>query len=262
MRERLHDNSAAFVMAGSRGLGRAAAEALVTAGHAVALCSRDHRNVDEACDDLRVHGRVLGVVGDVRDAADSENMLEHARAELGPIRILVANAGGPPAGDFDQLTNEDWQRGFELTVMSFVRAVRHVLPDMRRLGGGRIILIGSSSIRRPIDGLTISNALRPALNGLVKDLALKLAGDGITVNMVAPGRIDTDRVAELDTINANKNGVSVDDWRQRSQRSIPLQRYGHPSEIGSLVAFLASDGGAYITGQSIMVDGGLTVSFP
>src|SRR5699024_7208855 len=130
-----------------------------------------------------------------------------------------------PAGKFATLSSEDWEKAYNLTLMSVIHSIHEVSPDMQGLGNGRVVVIGSSSIRRPIPNLSLSNTFRPALNGLIKDLSVEFAADGITVNMVAPGRIDTERVRQLDQTAAERKGCSVDEVRTNSQRNIPMGRY-------------------------------------
>lgn len=254
--------SVAFVMASSKGLGFASAEALARQGCAVAICGRNEDAVSAARQRLCAVGRAMGFVGDVCQPEQLSAAIEKTRDAFGAIDILVANSGGPNSGAFDTISRQAWQEAYDLVIGSVVHGVRSVLDDMRSAKRGRIIVIGSSSIRKPIANLAASNAFRPALNGLVKDLAMTLASDGITVNMVAPGRMDTDRVRALDAAAAARRGCSVDDIRRESQATIPMRRYGDPAELAELVAFLASDKASYITGQSILVDGGLTVSMP
>ncbi|GAA5198688.1 SDR family oxidoreductase [Rugosimonospora acidiphila] len=252
----------AFVMAGTRGLGLASAVALAERGHPVAVCARTPEAVRSAVALLERHGPAFGVVADVSDAAALADAVAAVRDRLGPVGVLVANAGGPPAGDFFSVTPEHWDVAYQLTLMSVVRAVRAVVPEMRAAGRGRIVVIGSSSVRRPIPGILLSNVFRPALDGLVKDLAVTLAPMGITVNMVNAGRIDTDRVRELDAGAAKRQGVSPEEIRRGSEATIPMGRYGSPEELGSCVAYLASPAASYITGQSILVDGGLVPTLP
>src|SRR5690606_5709068 len=161
-----------------------------------------------------------------------------------------------------QLTEEDWSRGFELTLMSAVRLIRAAVPVMRDAGGGRIVVIGSSSVRVPIKGLTVSNVFRPALAGLVKDLAVQLARDGITINLACPGRFDTDRVRMLDEARALAEGLTPEEIRSRSESSIPIGRYGRPEEFGALVGFLVSPEASYVTGQTLVVDGAMVATLP
>jgi 3-oxoacyl-[acyl-carrier protein] reductase len=252
----------ALVMAGSGGLGHASALALVDAGLRVAICGRDASRLEQALRVLTSVGSAVGFVGDVSRPEELTGVVEKTRSEFGSIDVLVANAGGPPAGTFSELGSDQWERAFELTFQSVVNGVRLVASGMQRNGHGRIVVVGSSSIRRPILGLTTSNALRPALNGLVKDLAIEFASDGITVNMVAPGRIDTTRVRELDQLSATRAATHVDAVRRRSWASIPMRRYGTPAEFAAAVRFFASPEASYITGQSLLVDGGATASLP
>lgn len=257
------DQRVALVLAGTKGLGYASAEALGATGHQVMICGRDRARVDEAVGRLQAAGvTAAGEVADVTDPAALEALFAALDERFGRLDVLVANAGGPPAGNFDDLTIEQWQQAIELTFLSVVRAVQHALPRMRAAGGGRLIVIGSSSVRRPIPGLTASNALRPGLNGLVTSLAVELAPEGITANMVSPGRIATERTRSLDERKAEQQGVPVEEVTAASTRSIPAGRYGEPGELGAMVAMLAGPGSGYITGQSILIDGGSAATLP
>lgn len=248
----------AFVMAAGKGLGRGAAEALGRDGCAVAVCGRSAGGLEDVMSALQQAGTAAHrVVADVSRAAELEQAFVSVDAAFGRLDVLVANAGGPPPGSFLEADDEAWRAGFELTLMSAVRAMRLAVPRMRAQGGGRIVVIGSSSVKQPIENLVISNAFRPALLGVVKTLAREVAAAGITVNIVSPGRIDTDRVRSLDDRRAATAGISYDEIRSRAERAIPTGRYGEPTELGALVAFLASDQAAYVTGQSILIDGGL-----
>jgi 3-oxoacyl-[acyl-carrier protein] reductase len=253
----------ALVTAGSRGLGLAAAKALAMSGHDLVLCSRDSSNLERAGDELQLYGqRVMTVTADVSKSQELEIAIEAGVKAHGNFDVLVANAGGPRPGDFLDISEADWHRGFDLTVMSVVRTIRHVLPAMCASGFGRVIVIGSTSILSPIPSLTLSNALRPALAGLVTSLAQEVAHRGVTVNLIAPGRIDTDRLRELDKRRATAADKSYPEFREQAERKIPAGRYGRPDEIGGLVAFLASSAADYLTGQSIVFDGGLVPRNP
>ncbi len=253
----------ALVLAASQGLGRASAESLAAAGFDVAVCSRTEAGVAATVSALEALGvRASGIPTDVTDADQLEALFAHVDATFGRLDVLVTNAGGPPAGGFEQLDDAAWSKGYELTLMSTVRAIRLAIPHMRAAGYGRIIVIGSSSVRRPIPGLLLSNAYRPALAGIVKSLAVDLGPEGITVNMVSPGRILTERVQEIDAKRAESQGIDASEVRRASEATIPFGRYGDPVELGAAVAFIASPGASYMTGQSLLIDGGLVPTLP
>ena len=249
---------AALVMAGTSGLGRGSAEALARSGHRVAICARRADRVDETVAALQALGSdAIGVVADVSKAGDIERLFAATDEHFGRLDVLVTNAGGPAPGGLLGLSDELWSAAFELTLMSAVRAIRSAIPRMQREGFGRIVVLGSSSVRQPIENLVLSNAFRPAVLGLVKSVATEVAPLGITVNMVSPGRVDTERVRQLDEGRAKAAGLTYAELRASAEKGIPAGRYGTPAEVGALVAFLASEPAAYLTGQSILVDGGM-----
>lgn len=253
----------ALVTAASQGLGLASAEALAAAGHDLVVCARDRERLEAAAGRLRAHGvEVAATPVDVADARALEGLFGLVDERFGRLDVLVANAGGPPPGTFADLDDDAWQRGFELTLMSAVRSLRLAIPRMRAGGFGRLVVIGSSSVRQPLPGLVLSNAYRPALAGVVKSLAVELGPEGITANLVSPGRIDTDRVRSLDAGRAERTGRAVEEVRAEAEASIPMGRYGQPAELGAAVAFLASEAAGYLTGQSLLVDGGLVPTLP
>lgn len=201
--------------------------------------------------------QVLPFAVDVADGAALQKGIAGVLENFGAVDVLVVNTGGPPPGTFEALNDEQWSTAFESVMLSAIRAIRAVLPSMRERGFGRIVVVGSSSVVAPLANLTLSNAFRPALAGLVASLAQEVAAAGITVNLVAPGRFDTDRIRELDAVRAEKAGESAEAFRERAAAAIPAGRYGRPDEMGELIAYLASDAAAYLTGQSLLMDGGL-----
>lgn len=251
------------VLAASKGLGRACAETLARRGWDLLVCSRTRDGVDATVRALQEAGAEAdGVDADVSREEDIERVFARVDERFGRLDALVCNAGGPPPGDFLSLDDDDWVRGFDLTLMSAVRAIRAAVPRMRAGGYGRVIVLGSSSVRRPIPNLVLSNAYRPALAGVIKSLAVELGPDGITANMVSPGRLDTERVRQLDAKTAERQGISAEEARAASEATIPLGRYGQPADLAEAVAFLVSEQAGYLTGQSLLVDGGMVPTIP
>lgn len=252
-------NKRALVAGASRGLGYATARALAREGASVCLCARNRDQAEASALTLQQEtgARVLGFGADMAQSADVRAWVEFAARELGGVDLLLANAGGPPPGNFDKFTDADWSQAFELTLMSVVRQVRAALPYMRAAGGGAIVAVTSLSVREPIPGLLLSNVFRSGVVALLKSLSLELAADAIRVNNIAPGRIDTDRVRALDQFLAESAGISAADQKRRSEGTIPLGRYGEPDDFGRAAAFLLAPAAGYITGHTFVVDGGL-----
>ncbi|HKJ05507.1 MAG TPA: SDR family oxidoreductase [Geopsychrobacteraceae bacterium] len=252
----------ALVVASSKGLGKAIASQLAQEGSDVMLTSRDLETLEATRKELQkvAKGRVECHPCDITSAADISALVQATRKRLGPVDILINNSGGPPGGGFDQHEDDTWQAAFELNLLSYVRMIRAVLPDLKKLGG-RIINVTSSSIKQPIPGLILSNVYRMGLLGLGKSLAEELAPFNILVNTVGPGRISTDRTAYLDQLKADKRGLTREQIQEESLSNIPLGRYGNPDEFARVVTFLASDASSYVTGSSIMVDGGMVKAF-
>lgn len=249
----------ALVAASSRGLGRAVATALAREGAVLVMCARNRDALESTADRICADtgAEVFTVVTDLATAEGPGRLVQTAVEQAGGIDILVTNTGGPPVGTFEELDPAAWRSAVDLVLMSAVELIRGAVPAMRRRGGGRIVNITSISVKQPIQGLMLSNALRAAVVGMAKTLAAELAPDGILVNNVCPGRIATDRLVQLDASRAQRSGVPVEQVRQEAQRTIPLGRYGQPEELAALVTFLASAQASYITGTTILCDGGL-----
>lgn len=247
-----------MVAAASKGLGRGIAEAVAAGGAHVSLASRTKEDIEAAASEIaNAHGvDAMACVMDARDAASITAWTEATHARFGRIDGLVVNAGGPPPGMFDAFSDDDWQAAFELTLMSAVRMIRAVLPVMKAQNSGSILTVTSSSIKEPIDILLLSNVFRSGVVSLVKSLSNELAPEGIRINNIVPGMIDTDRIRSNDRYKAESLGVPLDAFREQRQAAIPMGRYGTTSEFGSAGAFLLSDAARYITGATLMVDGG------
>jgi 3-oxoacyl-[acyl-carrier protein] reductase len=260
-------NKVALVTGGSSGLGLATAEALARRGASVAIASRDTGKLERAIVRIRtaakefVNGggttpRVEAFTCDIAQLADLESLVWGVRAQLGPVDILVANGGGPTPKAASDLTEEDWAANWEKVFLFIPRLCRLVLPDMRQRQWGRILAIGSVSARQPIPGLALSNALRPAVVGYLKTLSQEVGREGITVNAVLPGYTATDRQVELSNAAAGRTGKSPDEVIAGWVGQTALGRMASPREIGEVVAFLASQEAAFVTGQALAADGG------
>ena len=249
----------ALVAAASKGIGRACARALAAEGARVAMCARSRDELERAAGAIRkeTSAEVLAVPTDVRKAEEVSALVARTVDAFGGVDVLVTNAGGPTPGLFDQMSDADFEAAFELNLLSTVRLIRAALPHMRRRGWGRIVNIQSTSIKQPIDGLLLSNAIRPGVAGLSRSLVHEVSRQGITINTVCPGRILTDRSRSFLESRAQAAGVPFDDFVKQDTESIPAGRIGQPEEVASLVVFLASERAAYVTGVSVPVDGGL-----
>ncbi len=244
----------ALVTGASRGLGRAIALALAAEGVQVVAVARNLQRLQELAAAQPAGGGSIRVqAADLSSAAAVGALAE----PLAAADILVINTGGPPPGAVTEVADATWLAQFEALFLSAVRLARHALPGMRARGFGRIIVVVSSGVIQPIENLGISNALRSAVVGWAKTVAAEVAAQGITVNCVAPGRIATDRLAELDGGRAAREGVPIEQVRRSSMAGIPAGRYGEPAEFASVVAFLASARAAYMTGSVVRVDGGM-----
>ncbi len=248
----------ALVAAASRGLGRAVAEELGAEGVSLVLCARNAAALHAAREAiaLQTGAAVLAVPADLMEAQDIARVVAAGREHFGHIDILVTNAGGPPAGKFENLTQEQWETATRLTLFSAIELTRHVLPDMKERRWGRILNITSIAVKQPVDNLILSNSLRAGVTGFARSLANEVAADGITVNNILPGYTRTERVEELAGMMAEKEGISPAEFIARWEREIPMGRLGEPREFAALAAFLVSERAAYITGTSMQIDGG------
>lgn len=240
------EGKVALVTGASRGIGRAIAAELVREGARVAISSRSPAAIEATGAEIGAHPFVFDS-GDVQEAGA---LVAAIGDVLGPIEILVANTGGPPGGDALGFSQEQWEAAYRSLVLAPMALVKAAVPGMREAGYGRIVSVSSSSVREVIDGLMLSNAHRAATLAAWKTLARQLAGDGITVNSVLPGRIATDRLASL--------YGSLDAAEENAARDVPAGRLGTPEEMAAAAAFLCSQPAAYITGVALLVDGGLT----
>ena len=243
----------ALVLGASGGLGGAIARGLGQAGARVAVSSRSAGKLDEQFPDQATYPKI---VVDLAAPDAGQAVAQQVHAVLGGVDILVNNSGGPPPTTALAATAEQWRTQFDAMVMSLVSLTGLVVPGMRQRGWGRIITVASSGIVAPIPNLALSNALRSALLGWSKTLATEVAGDGVTVNMILPGRIATARVAALDKAASERTGKSMDDVEKAALATIPAGRYGEPDEFAAAAVFLASPQAAYITGTMLRVDGG------
>jgi len=248
----------ALVAAASRGLGRAIAEALAEEGARLGICARGGEDLERARREIadRTGAELYAVAGDVSTREGIAHVTGEILARFGRVDILVGNAGGPPSGLFGAHDWEAWQRAVDLTLRSAVELTRAVLPGMRERRWGRVIHVTSLTVRQPIDGLMLSTSIRAAVTGFARTLANEVAAEGVTVNTILPGFMNTERIVELNEATAAREGVPVTTVERRTIEQIPIRRIGEPRELAALAAFLASERASYITGQSIAVDGG------
>jgi 3-oxoacyl-[acyl-carrier protein] reductase len=246
----------ALVGGGASGIGAGIAGVLAAEGVRLMLVGRTAEKLDARAAELGARR----VVADLATVEGPASAVVAAVAELGGLDLLVVNAGGPPAGTFESLGEEEWQLAIDGTLQSTLRLIRAALPHLRAGADPAIVINLSSSVRQPIPGLTTSNVLRPGLAGLIKNLGFEIAP--IRINGVAPGRFDTDRVRQLDSTRAQATGQAIDEVRRQTEATIPLGRYGETAEIGRVAAFLLSPAASYVTGAIVPVDGGLVSALP
>jgi 3-oxoacyl-[acyl-carrier protein] reductase len=252
-------NRVALIAASSQGIGRATAEALAAEGCRIAMCARNPQTLEAAADKIRKEhsAEVLAEALDVTDAAAVSRFVAAVAKKFGSVDVCVTNAGGPPAKGFLSATLEEWQRAVELNFLSTVYFAREVIPHMQRQRWGRIITLTSITTKQPVADLVLSNAVRAAVVGLVKSLANEFGKDGILVNNVGPGFTATDRLKELAKTRAAASGKTEQDLFDGWAADAPLKRLGQPREVAETIVWLASERASYITGQTLLVDGGI-----
>jgi 3-oxoacyl-[acyl-carrier protein] reductase len=248
-----------IVTAASKGLGKASAMEFAKEGAHVLLSSRNEAALRLAVEEIKAETNNENIdytVCDMKNETDIKELINQAVQWNGTVDVLINNAGGPPAGSFMSMSDEDWYHAFELNLLSFVRTIRAAVPYMKKQQRGHIVNLASSSIKQSIDNLVLSNTMRPGIVGLAKTLSQELSEDNILINTVGPGTIKTDRVQELNEVRAEKEQVSVEELTRKAEENIPMKRFGKPEEFAKAIVFLASGANTYITGQSLIVDGG------
>lgn len=248
----------AIVAAASKGLGRATAIELAAEGARVVINARSEEELHRAADEIRAAtgAEALPIAGDVTNEDHVRNLVSATRSKLGSVDILITNAGGPPAGLFDDFNSQHYRQAVELNLISTINLCREAVPHMRERGWGRIVAITSIAAKQPVENLILSNTARAGVLGFMKSLSQQVASDGVTVNTVCPGYHLTERLKSLASSTAQKENVSVEEVYARWSASTPMNRIGEPKEFAAVVAFLCSERASYLTGAVIQVDGG------
>lgn len=251
-------NKVAVVTASSQGLGRAAAFSLAREGANLVICSRNEKAINETAKEITKETgvKIIPLAADVSKNVDIDRIIESAKKEFGTVHILVNNAGGPPTGKITSVSDAEWEKGINLTLMSMIRLTRTVLPMMEQQKWGRVVTIVSITAKQPVDELLISSTLRPGILGLSKVLANQYGKHGITINTICPGYVLTQRQEELSRSRSAERKMTMDEYLAESAKNIPIGRLGKPEEIGDVIAFLASERASYINGANFLVDGG------
>jgi 3-oxoacyl-[acyl-carrier protein] reductase len=250
-------NCKALIVGASKGLGKACAKSLASEGARVFICSRTREELERAAAEIGAAGYC---VADVSQGAEVKRAVAEATAVLGGLDCLVTNAGGPPTGSFEKAGDRDWDIAYQLNLMSAVRLIREALPALKASGRGRIVNLTGYGVKEPMTDLVVSDSIRAGVTVMAKTIASDLAPYGITVNNIAPGPIMTERLDEILAARAKSSGITADEQLRRFSETIPVRRIGLPNEIGDLCAYLCSPQAGYVTGQTIVVDGGINRS--
>lgn len=258
---KLKDKSVLVLAAGS-GIGRGVALEFAKENAKVMILGRTEDKLKDTQQYIlnKTGNKVEYISTDLTNIVDIKTAIDQSQKLNGPIFAVFNNTGGPKPGYFDNFTDDDWNKAFELTLLSYIRVIREVLPDMKKYGG-RIVNNTSSSIKHAIDSLLLSNVFRTGIVGLTKSLAKELGKYKILVNVVGAGKVATERVDQIDSIAAKKLNIPLEEYQLKNVKEIPLQRYGTPEEFGKLVTFLCSEANTYITGQNILVEGGMVSAY-
>ena len=258
-------NKNAIVCASSQGLGKAAALDLAEEGVNLAICSRDQDKINKVKEEIhqktKSEIKVIALMVDLDSPDEIQAFYKQVENDLGSVDILVNNNGGPPPSTFEQLSDDDWQKAFNSTMMSCLRLSKLVMPNMKKNGWGRIINISSVSVKTPVNGLFLSNSLRMGVLGWAKALSDELAPHGITVNTVCPGYTRTERVEAILETQSNSSGLKKEEIEKSIAENIPMKRVGEAEDLAGLITFLASEKADYMTGLAIQVDGGSARTF-
>ena len=258
-------NKNAIVCASSQGLGKAAALDLAEEGVNLAICSRDQDKINKVKEEIhqKINSeiKIIALQVDLDSPDEIQAFYKQVENDLGSVDILVNNNGGPPPSTFEQLSDDDWQKAFNSTMMSCLRLSKLVIPNMKKNAWGRIINISSVSVKTPVNGLFLSNSLRMGVLGWAKALSDELAPHGVTVNTVCPGYTRTERVEAILETQSNSSGLKKEEIEKSIAENIPMKRVGEAEDLAGLITFLASEKADYMTGLAIQVDGGSARTF-
>ena len=258
-------NKNAIVCASSQGLGKAAALDIAEEGVNLAICSRDQDKINKVKEEIhqKINSeiKVIALQVDLDSPNEIQAFYEQVENDLGSVDILVNNNGGPPPSTFEQLSDDDWQKAFNSTMMSCLRLSKLVIPNMKKNAWGRIINISSVSVKTPVNGLFLSNSLRMGVLGWAKALSDELAPHGVTVNTVCPGYTRTERVEAILETQSNSSGLKKEEIEKSIAENIPMKRVGEAEDLAGLITFIASEKADYMTGLAIQVDGGSARTF-